>query len=183
MHSSASVPPASAKGWPLHVKVMLGFILGTLAGLAVHALAADATWVQGVIEYATRPFGQVFLNLLLNAIDALQDSRERQITVTMRYDRAHLRRKDAPPLLDAECVKISIADTGCGIPQDALDQVFTPFFTTKANGSGLGLSVVQGIVSSHNGVIDVSSIPGMGTLFTLTFPLLTAGQPAQRHTL
>ncbi len=126
---------------------------------------------------------QVFLNLLLNAIDALQDSRERQITVTMRYDRAHLRRKDAPPLLDAECVKISIADTGCGIPQDALDQVFTPFFTTKANGSGLGLSVVQGIVSSHNGVIDVSSIPGMGTLFTLTFPLLTAGQPAQRHTL
>lgn len=126
---------------------------------------------------------QVFLNLLLNAIEALQESRERQLTVTMRYDRAHLRRKDAPPLLDAECVKVSIADTGCGIPQDALDQVFTPFFTTKANGSGLGLSVVQGIVTNHGGVIDVSSIPGMGTLFTVTFPILTTGQPAQRHTL
>ncbi|HNR32654.1 MAG TPA: ATP-binding protein, partial [Candidatus Hydrogenedentes bacterium] len=125
---------------------------------------------------------QVFLNLLLNAIEALQESRERQITVTMRYDRAHLRRKDAPPLFDAECVKVSIADTGCGIPQDALDQVFTPFFTTKANGSGLGLSVVQGIVTSHGGVIDVSSIPGMGTLFTVTFPLMTAGRPAQRQT-
>ena len=74
MHSSASVPPASAKGWPLHVKVMLGFILGTLAGLAVHALAADATWVQGVIEYATRPFGQVFLNLLFMLVVPLMFS-------------------------------------------------------------------------------------------------------------
>ncbi len=74
MHSSASVPTASAKGWPLHVKVMLGFILGTLAGLAVHALAADATWVQGVIEYATRPFGQVFLNLLFMLVVPLMFS-------------------------------------------------------------------------------------------------------------
>ena len=74
MHSSASVPTASAKGWPLHVKVMIGFILGTLAGLAVHALAADATWVQGVIEYATRPFGQVFLNLLFMLVVPLMFS-------------------------------------------------------------------------------------------------------------
>lgn len=120
---------------------------------------------------------QVFLNLFLNAIEALQDSQERQIHVTFRYDRAHLRRKGGLPLMDVECVRISIADSGCGIPQDKLDQVFTPFFTTRANGSGLGLSVVQGIVTSHGGTIDVSSIPGMGTLFTLTFPLM-AGIPA-----
>lgn len=117
---------------------------------------------------------QVFLNLVLNAIDALQDSRERHLGVSMRYDRTHLRRKNAPPLLDAECAHISISDSGCGIPAEKLDQVFTPFFTTKTTGSGLGLAVVQGIVTNHGGTIDASSIPGMGTLITVTFPLITA---------
>ena len=121
---------------------------------------------------------QVFLNLLLNAIDALQESHERHLGVTMRYDRAHLRRKNAPPLLDAECVIVSVSDSGCGITTDRLEQVFTPFFTTKASGSGLGLSVVQGIVTSHGGTIDVSSILGMGTLFTVMFPLIAAAEPA-----
>lgn len=121
---------------------------------------------------------QVFLNLMLNAIDALHDSRERHLGVSMRYDRTHLRRKNAPPLLDAECVHMSISDSGCGIPTEKLDQVFTPFFTTKTTGSGLGLAVVQGIVTSHGGTIDVSSIPGMGTLFTVTFPLIAAAETA-----
>ncbi|MBS0192622.1 MAG: dicarboxylate/amino acid:cation symporter [Proteobacteria bacterium] len=64
MHSTESFPARPAKGMALHVKVLLGFLLGTLAGLAAHATLADAQWVHVAIDYATKPFGQVFLNLL-----------------------------------------------------------------------------------------------------------------------
>lgn len=65
MHTSHSSPPAPvSKGMPLHLKVAIGFLLGTLLGLAVHVVAPGASWVSDVIEYAARPFGTVFLNLL-----------------------------------------------------------------------------------------------------------------------
>jgi signal transduction histidine kinase len=114
---------------------------------------------------------QVFLNLLLNAIEALRESAERNLHIVMAYDRTHLRPNNGPAMLDVECARVMISDTGCGIPRDQVEQVFTPFFTTKANGSGLGLAVVHGIVSGHHGEIDVSSIAGVGTIITLTLPL------------
>lgn len=64
MHTIDTATPAPAKGIPLHLKVAIGFLLGTLLGLAVHVVAPGATWVSDVIEYAARPFGTVFLNLL-----------------------------------------------------------------------------------------------------------------------
>ncbi|WP_374554801.1 dicarboxylate/amino acid:cation symporter [Thermomonas sp.] len=64
MHTIETATPAPAKGIPLHLKVAIGFLLGTLLGLAVHVVAPGATWVSDVIEYAARPFGTVFLNLL-----------------------------------------------------------------------------------------------------------------------
>lgn len=114
---------------------------------------------------------QVFLNLFLNAIDALRGRGERVLTVRVVNERAHLRRKGQQPQLDVPCLKISICDTGCGIPQPQLEQIFTPFFTTKAEGSGLGLAVVHGIVTEHGGEIDVTSSLDVGTTFSLTFPL------------
>ena len=114
---------------------------------------------------------QVFLNLLLNAIEALKDSGERNLHIVMAYERTHLRPNNGPAMLDVECARVMISDTGCGIPRDHVEQVFTPFFTTKANGSGLGLAVVHGIVSGHQGEIDVSSIAGVGTIVTVTLPL------------
>ena len=64
MHTIETATPAPATGIPLHLKVAIGFLLGTLLGLAVHVVAPGATWVSDVIEYAARPFGTVFLNLL-----------------------------------------------------------------------------------------------------------------------
>ena len=64
MHTIDTAPSPSAKGMPLHYKVLIGFVLGTALGLAGHALALDAQWIHGLIEYATKPFGQIFLNLL-----------------------------------------------------------------------------------------------------------------------
>ena len=64
MHTIDTTPTAPSKGLALHYKVLIGFVLGTGLGLAGHALALDAAWIHGLIEYATKPFGQIFLNLL-----------------------------------------------------------------------------------------------------------------------
>ena len=64
MHSTDTAPSTPSKGMPLHYKVLIGFVLGTALGLAGHALAMDAQWIHGLIDYVTKPFGQIFLNLL-----------------------------------------------------------------------------------------------------------------------
>jgi DAACS family dicarboxylate/amino acid:cation (Na+ or H+) symporter len=64
MHTIDATHSAPTKGMPLHYKVLIGFVLGTALGLAGHALAVDAAWIHGLIDYATKPFGQIFLNLL-----------------------------------------------------------------------------------------------------------------------
>jgi len=71
----------------------------------------------------------------------------------------------------ADGVWISIADTGCGIPQDQLNRIFEPFFTTKKKGSGLGLMIVQRIVREHGGLIKLESHVGQGTTFRIWLPL------------
>ncbi|UPT73050.1 MAG: ATP-binding protein [Elusimicrobiota bacterium] len=67
-------------------------------------------------------------------------------------------------------MRIDIADAGSGIPQDVLDKIFAPFFTTKARGTGLGLAVVRKVVDHHKGKVDVESTVGVGTTFKLYIP-------------
>jgi two-component system sensor histidine kinase HydH len=98
---------------------------------------------------------QVFINLIQNAIEAI--SPPGKITVTGRTR--------------AEMYEISIKDTGCGISNNDLEQIFDIYFTTKKQGNGIGLAVVHQIISSHNGTIDVESTEGRGTTFLLRFPL------------
>lgn len=68
---------------------------------------------------------------------------------------------------------MEIADTGCGIPQEAVDKIFDPLFTTKAKGIGLGLAVCKAIIDRHQGNIEVMSQMGKGTTFTIKLPLKT----------
>ena len=75
--------------------------------------------------------------------------------------------------LQEHSVWVSVSDTGCGIPEEHLSSVFTPFFTTKSTGkgTGLGLAIAYGIVKMHRGSIRVQSNPGVGTTFTITLLL------------
>ncbi len=100
---------------------------------------------------------QVFVNLLNNAAEAIEG--EGTITITTRP-------------VDSQWVEIQVADTGCGIPEENLNKMFTPFFTTKplGKGTGLGLSIVYGIIKMHRGQIMVQSQVGQGTTFVITLP-------------
>jgi len=100
---------------------------------------------------------QVFVNLMINAMNAIEE--KGTITVTSAADPG------------GKMARVEIIDTGCGIKQEDLSKIFEPFFSTKENGTGLGLAVSYGIVKNHGGDIDVSSQPGQGTHFTLTFPM------------
>ncbi len=102
---------------------------------------------------------QVFTNLILNAGHAMADSGG---TLTI----STLGNKEA-----GSC-EVVVSDTGIGIPPENLEQIFNPFFTTRANGTGLGLSVSYGIVRDHGGKIDVTSEPGMGSAFRVTLSLV-----------
>ena len=103
---------------------------------------------------------QVFMNLLLNATDAIKDQGTVTIATRMHKD-------------NKSYVEISIADTGVGIPPENLNCVFEPFFTTKdiGNGMGLGLSTSYDIIKSHGGTLNVESQPGRGSLFTIKIPV------------
>jgi two-component system, NtrC family, sensor histidine kinase HydH len=98
---------------------------------------------------------QVILNIALNAVEAMPEGG----TLTVRTS---LIGSDA-----GDAVGIAIRDTGHGIPREALRQIFTPFFTTKERGVGLGLAVCERIIRSHGGKIRVKSIPGQGTIFLI----------------
>jgi signal transduction histidine kinase len=102
---------------------------------------------------------QLFLNLLLNAVDAMPGGGRVVVSLGTDSDGA---------------VEVHIRDSGIGIPQDQLAQIFQPFYTTKeaGHGSGLGLVVAREIVADHGGEIDVASDPGEGTEFRIRIPPL-----------
>ncbi len=114
---------------------------------------------------------QAFLNLFLNAIDAMKADGDGTLSIRARQGYLFKRRKNVSSLIERKCVRIAVTDSGCGIPASKLPDVFTPFFTTKPEGCGLGLAVVHGIIEEHGGEIDVSSIEGEGTTFTVSLPL------------
>ena len=111
---------------------------------------------------------QVFTNLLINAGQAIEAT-GKQGVISIKT------------MQEGDIVKVRIQDTGCGISQENLDQLFNPFFTTKpeGQGTGLGLSITYGIIQEHGGQIQVSSTPGEGSVFELALPI--NGLDDQQH--
>jgi len=108
---------------------------------------------------------QVLINLVMNAIHAMPQGGILRATLA--------------PMLDRGMVMLTIADTGHGMPQDVIAKIFDPFFTTKefGKGTGLGLTVVKGIIEEHSGTIQVKSEPGGGTVFTIGLPIHVEPSP------
>jgi PAS domain S-box-containing protein len=152
--------PAQVESGPMDITAVINDVLSLLehqfrtSRIQVRKeLSPSAPFVQG-IEYKLQ---QVFLNLFLNARDAMP--RGGWLTIVTRAA--------------GDAVAVEIGDTGSGIPPDHLSRIYDPFFTTKdiGKGTGLGLSITYGIVQEHGGTITCDSIVGQGTRFTLTLPV------------
>ncbi len=140
-------------------------VMQAISLLHNQSIFKDITIVQELDEDLPYVYGdasqinQVFINLMVNAADAM----EGQGTLTIRGY------KDE----EEPFIKIDFIDTGCGIPEEHIEQIFEPFFTTKpvGKGTGLGLATSYGIIKKHGGEITVKSRVGEGTTFTVTLPI------------
>lgn len=109
------------------------------------------------IEADRQLLEQLFINLLLNAIDAVKDSEEKQVVLSGEKNDRHQ-------------IILKVADSGSGMSQQIMERIFIPFFSTKKAGSGIGLSLCKQIMLLHKGSIQVKSAKGQGTAFTMQFP-------------
>ena len=160
LHLSRQGGPGANERGPVDLHAIISDVLGLLE----HQLETGKVKVRRdlapagpVVDGVEHKLQQVFLNMFLNARDAMP--RGGWLSVTTRLE-------------DGRAV-VEIADTGSGIPSEHLTRIYDPFFTTKAigQGTGLGLSITYGIVGEHDGTMSVESHVGQGTRFTLTLPL------------
>jgi signal transduction histidine kinase len=115
-----------------------------------------------LIEHDPALVQQVIVNLLLNGMQAISGTGQVHVALTKDHD----------------TVAVQVTDTGRGISAEALPRIFKPFFTTRSEGTGLGLSLAYSIVQSHGGRIEVSSTPGKGSQFKVTLPIRRAAKGA-----
>lgn len=134
------------------------FVEEGFAGRGI-SLKFDLTDPLPVVQADFDQLYQVWLNILINCDQAMEDGGEVTIASTT----------------DGDDVVVTVADTGCGMSSEVREQIFTPFFTSKNRGTGLGLAIVRKIINNHGGEIDVDSREGEGTVFTITLPRAGGG--------
>jgi len=132
----------------------------------------DLTKNVNIIEADKIQIDQVLTNIFINAKDAMPMGGD----ITVKTENVYIDEEFAkkyPELESGKFVKISIADTGIGIPDEVRKHIFEPFFTTKGlgKGTGLGLATVYGIIKNHNGHVFCESEPGRGSTFTIYLPV------------
>ena len=109
-----------------------------------------------ILEADTNLIEQVLINLVVNSIEAVKDKADAKIVLSSYRDSNNK-------------MVVSVADNGTGIPAEVIDKIFIPFFSTKKNGSGIGLSLSKQIMMLHRGNIQIHSVEGVGTSFLLHF--------------
>lgn len=147
--------PRPLKSEPVDIPELFHGILAPLAdefgsrGIRVETdFPKDARWAEG----DALKLKQIFLNLVKNAMESMNNGGTLRVASRLKND----------------IVEIDVSDEGCGIPEKEKERLFTPFFTTKSKGTGLGLCVVKSIVEQHrNGSVSVESKEGVGTVVTV----------------
>ncbi len=159
----------SKGGTPVKTPLLLQEMIKEIATFVVRGSAIkvefdieEALWP---VEADPSQISQVLNNLVINAVQAMPDGG----IITVKAKNVILK-PGKLSLRPGKYVQIQVKDQGCGIPKNLLSSIFDPYFTTKAEGNGLGLAVVHSIVKKHEGHIGVKSRPGEGTLFTIHLP-------------
>jgi len=148
-------------------------MLEVIASKSIRLLLNQARDVPKILADVSQ-IRQVFMNLIINASDAIgQTPGVISIsTSTMTCDQEYLDAIGISHVLKPGFyVSVAVSDTGCGMNEAVRQRIFDPFFSTKTASRGLGLAAVRGIVSKHGGAICVDSEPGVGTTFRLLFPV------------
>jgi signal transduction histidine kinase len=119
-------------------------------------LTTDLSERLPIVQGDSVQFQQLLLNLILNAADALADviDRPRELTIVSRPESGG--------------VRVEVKDNGVGIEPEKLASIFQPFYTTKTDGMGLGLSISRSIIENHGGQLSAQPNPGLGTTFCFT---------------
>jgi len=141
--------------------------------LEAHSIAVSRGYLSGpAVRADADKLKQVFSNIIDNAIDAMESTvpNERKLDFSIQNNGAGM-------------AVVRIRDTGCGIPSDKIGKIFNPFYTSKENGTGLGLGVAKKVIDAHDGAIEVHSEPGSGTEFALSIPLFSAARDTGTSTL
>ena len=152
--------PLPLKREPLEMATLIGNSLQLIdsdaQALKVRTVGQIAPELPTILADGDR-LTQVFLNLYLNSLQAMEGGGT--LTVTAGLDTEEGR------------VRIEVRDTGCGIAPEIIDRIMDPYFTTKPQGTGLGLALVHKIIDEHQGTVQVTSQPGEGTTVTITLPV------------
>jgi signal transduction histidine kinase len=161
--------PAQAQAGPVDINAAVERVLALSRKKLQHSdVEVELKLAKGLPPIKGMPdqIAQVFLNLIVNAAEAMADGGRLEIE-----SRA-----------DSGQVQVLFADNGPGIVPEDLAHIFEPFYTTKDSGTGLGLAVSYNIIESHGGTIGVESVPGHGTTFTVRLPTApTAQSSTKRH--
>jgi hypothetical protein len=119
------------------------------------------------VEHDSDQIHQVVLNLLLNAVQAIEGAGTVRVEIGSGSGS------------EDDCARVTVSDSGRGIPEQQLPNIFRPFYTTKGNGTGLGLSLVRRIVEEHHGRINVTSAVGEGSKFEVLLPFSAVAVEAE----
>jgi signal transduction histidine kinase len=136
------------------------------AKLEAHQVSVSRNYIGGpTVRADADKLRQVFTNVIDNAIDAMESNTgERRLEFGIVVN------------LHPGAATVVIRDNGCGIAEDKLAKIFNPFYTTKKNGTGLGMGIAKKVMDAHSGRIEVQSKPGTGTEFRLSIPLADAAR-------
>ena len=169
-------------GEPVKETSSLGSVIKDSANFVLHgdkvACRFEIPEDLWLVDIDKGQISQVIQNIVLNASNAMPEGGIIKISCE---NLASIDKKTFPLVKEGRFVKLSILDSGIGIPQKLIDKIFDPYFSTKQEGSGLGLAITQSIISKHNGHISVESSSGVGSTFTIYLPASANAESKQKE--